>query len=89
MEGLKQKIESEITRKLGSDPSFRKALFEDPRKAIEQGLGIPIPAGSGVAVGIDTKGAISLTFSKGTEIGDELLEKVAGGCTGDDPWEDF
>jgi len=92
MENLKKKIESKIARKLDTDPGFRKALLDNPGKAIKEDLGISFPAGVDVAVKDEVAGGISLIFTegpKGTEIQDELLEQVAAGCVGEGPWDDL
>ena len=89
MENLRQKIESKMNEKASSDPDFRKALLQNPAKVIESGLGIAIPTGVRVTVKEGPGSKLSLilaTESRGTEVSDELLEKVAGGGTGGGGW---
>jgi hypothetical protein len=89
MKDLKELIESKIAEKAGSDPGFGKTLLENPRRAIEATLGIAIPPDVEVAVREENANKICVILtegSQGTEIADELLEQVAGGCTGGSPW---
>ena len=72
------------------DESFRQRLLEDPKGAVEQELGTPVPEEVEVRAVEETPETVYLVLPPGTppagrggEISDRDLEAVAGG----DPWD--
>ena len=72
------------------DESFRRRLLEDPKGAVEQELGTPVPEEVQIRAVEETSDTIYLVLPPGTspvgrggEIPDRELEAVAGG----DPWD--
>jgi hypothetical protein len=72
------------------DEAFRHRLLEDPKAAIEQELGTPVPAEVEIRAVEETADTIYLVLppaasavGRGGEISDRELGSVAGG----DPWD--
>jgi hypothetical protein len=72
------------------DDAFRRRLLEDPKGAIEQELGTPVPEEVKIRAIEETPEIVYLVLPPGTlpagsggEIPDQDLEAVAGG----DPWD--
>lgn len=70
-----------IIQKALDDPSFKQALLQDPKAALEKELGISIPAGVKINVFQETMDELYLVLPFNmdeVEIPDEVLEQVAG-----------
>jgi hypothetical protein len=82
-QGGRADMEGRIIQRSLDDQSFRQRLLEDPRSAIEQGLGTPLPEGVEVRAVEETAQAIYLVLpirsAEVDELSDEELESVAGG----------
>jgi hypothetical protein len=72
------------------EEAFRQRLLEEPRTAVEQELGMPLPAEVEIRAVEETPQTIYLVLptatsqvGRGDEISDRDLESVAGG----DPWD--
>lgn len=71
-----------------SDPGFRNRLLQDPKAAIQEQLGISIPASVSLRVVEEQPGEVVLvlpagTMQSGAQLSDADLEGVAGG---EDTW---
>jgi hypothetical protein len=81
--GGRADMEGRIIQRSLDDESFRQRLLEDPRSAIEQELGTPLPEGVEVRAVEETAQAIYLVLpirsAEVDELSDEELESVAGG----------
>ena len=71
-----------IRDRLAADPGFRDALLADPRAAVSELVGIPIPNGVIIEVHEESLSHVHLVITAQTsagEISDNDLERVAGG----------
>jgi hypothetical protein len=86
MSTLTQKeIETAIQKvqtKAAMDLEFRKEILSDPKAAIKSVTGIDVPAGFNIKI-IENESGVDQTYVlpdfQGEELGDEDLDKVAGG----------
>ena len=78
-------MERRLIERSLKEESFRQRLLADPKGAIEQELGAPVPEGLEVRVVEETQDTIYLVLpsasrgGEGGELSDEALESVAGG----------
>jgi hypothetical protein len=80
--------QQQIILQASSDPEFRNRLLQDPKAAIEEQLGIQVPASVLVRVVEEEPGEVVLVLpaqgmAPGTQLSDAELEGVAGGA---DTW---
>ena len=92
--GLHQlaEMQEKLVLKAWSDPEFKKELLADPAKAVEKALGIRVPAFLKLRVIEETADIRYITIpyranASDRQLGDEELEKVAGGVSCTDPQE--
>ena len=73
----------QIVVRAASDPAFRQQLLANPKRTLEQALGITLPASLEVVVFEETPSRICLVVPKlapaREELSDEALAAVAGG----------
>ncbi|MEI6455685.1 MAG: NHLP leader peptide family RiPP precursor [bacterium] len=83
----KEQLEKRLIEKAVKDEKFRQLLLEDPRVAIENELGMKIPAGMKIHVVEEKPGEVYLVLPReqSAETQEELTEaelnSVAGGIT--------
>ena len=66
------------------DPQFRQNLLQDPKRTVEQELGVSIPENIEIRVVEETPSTLYLvlpaqSIRAGQELSDQELEQVAGG----------
>jgi hypothetical protein len=72
-----------IRNRLADDPGFHDALLADPRAAVAELVGIPIPGGVTIEAHEESLSHLHLVIpakASTGEIADEELELVAGGA---------
>jgi len=83
--GGRAEVERRLVERSLEDDSFRQRLLEDPRAAVEEELGIQLPAEVQVSVVEETADTIYLVLpsvsaaGEAGELSDRELEAVAGG----------
>ncbi len=83
--GSRRDIELRLIEKSFRDEAFRQRLLGDPKAAVEQELGTPLPEGIRVRVVQETPETLypvlpnASGVSQSGELSDEDLEAVAGG----------
>ncbi len=90
--GGRAEMERRLIERSLQDEAFRQRLLEDPKAAVEQELGVQLPADVQVRAVEETADTIYLVLPPGTssagqsggELSDQELEAVAGGG-----WSDF
>lgn len=80
--------QQQVMDRVRSDSDFRNRLLQDPKAAIQEQLGIPVPASVTVRVIEEQPGEVVLVLpargiESGTQLSDTDLESVAGGA---DTW---
>jgi hypothetical protein len=76
--------QQQVIDRAGTDPAFRAQLLENPKSAISETLGIPLPESVAIRVIEEQPGEVVLVLPSqsmraGAELPDENLEEVAGG----------
>jgi Nitrile hydratase, alpha chain len=83
--GGRAEVERRLVERSLQDDAFRQRLLEDPRAAVEEELGIQLPAEVQIRVVEETADTIYLALpsaspaGEGGELSDQELEAVAGG----------
>jgi hypothetical protein len=84
--GSRAEMKRRLIERSLEDDAFRQRLLEDPKAAIEQELGTPLPAEVQIRAVEETPDTIYLVLppatsptGRGGEISDQELESVAGG----------
>jgi hypothetical protein len=77
----------QVIERANSDPAFRDQLLKDPREAIGDKIGIPLPATITIRVVEEQPGEVVLVLpaqpaAPGQTLSDADLEEVAGGTMG-------
>ena len=78
----RQELERRIVTRAFEDEGFKKQLLEDPKAAIAGELGLEVPESVNIHVQEEDARNFYLTIPlnpDSVELGDELLEAVAGG----------
>ena len=75
-------IRMKIVDKAAEDMDFRARLLSDPKGAIEQELGVTIPASLSIEVHEDTEAAEHLVLPPDSRLSEGDLQAVAGGWLG-------
>ena len=75
-------MRTKIVGKAAGDADFRARLLSDPKGAIEQELGVTIPASLSIVVHEDTEAAEHLVLPPDSRLGEGDLRAVAGGWAG-------
>jgi hypothetical protein len=80
----------QVIERANSDPAFRDQLLKDPREAIQDKIGIPLPANITIRVVEEQPGEVVLVLraqpvEPGQQLSDADLEAVSGG-TWDSPY---
>ena len=90
--GGRAEVEQRLVERSLEDDAFRRRLLEDPGAAVEEELGIQLPAEVQVRAVEETADTIYLVLpsasplgEEGGELSDLELEAVAGGGTWTDP----
>jgi hypothetical protein len=79
--------QQQMIDRASSDPTFRDQLLRDPREAIQEEIGIPLPANITIRVVEEQPGEVILvlpaqSMAPGTTLSDADLEAAAGGDSG-------
>ena len=72
-------MKAKIVDKANQDDEFRARLLSDPKAAIQQELGVAIPASLSVEVHEDSAATAHLVLSPGSRLSEPDMEAVAGG----------
>ena len=86
--GRRAEVERRLIERSLQDDAFRQRLLADPKAAVEEELGIQLPAEVQIRVVEETADTIYLALpsaspaGEGGELSDQELEAVAGGGTG-------
>ena len=83
METVKELRET-LVGKATADGEFRARLVSDPKGAIEQALGLTVPASMSINVHEDSATTAHLVLPPSGRLSDDDLQAVAGGITWDD-----
>lgn len=78
-------LREQLVERATVDETFRARLLAGPTAAIEEELGLEIPAGFTVKVHEDTEDTGHLVLPPSSTLGEADLELVAGGVS----WEDI
>ena len=78
METAKE-MQARIVGKAAEDSDFRARLLSDPKGAIEQELGVTIPASLSIEVHEESGAAAHLVLPTDSNLGEGDLQAVAGG----------
>ena len=79
-----KEMRMKIVGKAAEDADFRARLLGDPKGAIEQELGVTIPASLSIDVHEDTGATAHLVLPPGSTLSESDLRAVAGGATYDE-----
>ena len=80
-----KEMRMKIVGKAAEDADFRARLLGDPKGAIEQELGVTIPASLSIEVHEEETGATAhLVLPPGSTLSESDLQAVAGGATYDE-----
>jgi hypothetical protein len=82
-EDVRRSAEAHLVGKARNDPAFRQELIRNPRGVIARELGVQLPSDFDVKVFEETPKSLYLVLPPAvddSELSDELLEAVAGGC---------
>ena len=85
-------IRAKIVGKAAEDADFRARLLSDPKAAIEQELGVAIPASLSVEVHEEGGATAHLVLPPDSRLSDGDLQTVAGGrrrTEQEEAWADF
>ena len=78
-------MRAKIVGKAAGDAEFRARLLGDPKGAVEQELGVTIPASLSIEVHEQSAEAVHLVLPPDSRLNEGDLQAVAGGYS----WEDF
>jgi len=78
-----ESIKSLIVARAAEDPAFRQRLFEDPRTAAEEALGVQLPPEVSIQVVAETPTSITVVLPQAPleELSDQQMEGVSGGMS--------
>ncbi len=79
METAKE-MQARVVGKAAEDADFRARLLSDPKGAIEQELGVTIPASLSVEVHEESGAAAHLVLPPDSKLNESDLQAVAGGA---------
>ena len=79
METAKE-MQAKVVGKAAEDADFRARLLSDPKGAIEQELGVTIPASLSVEVHEESGAAAHLVLPPDSKLSEGDLQAVAGGA---------
>lgn len=77
MNSLEQ-MHADLMKKAGADPDFRQKLIDNPKDAVQDALGIEMPADMEVKVHQNDMNTVHLALPV-TDLSEEQLEAVAAG----------
>ena len=83
METVKE-MRDTLVGKAAADGAFRAQLLSDPKGAIEQELGVAVPASMSINVHEDSATTAHIVLPPSGRLSDDDLQAVAGGITWDD-----
>lgn len=80
-------LSNQIVDRAARDPAFREELLRNPKRTVEQELGVSIPASIEIRVVEEAPSTLYLVLpsqpiAAGQELSDQDLEQVAGGWSG-------
>ena len=87
-----KEMRAKIVGKATRDADFRARLLGDPKGALEQGLGVTIPASLSIEVHEERGTTAHLVLPPDSKLSEYDLRAVAGGSGGslsDGDWEDW
>jgi hypothetical protein len=87
----REEARQQLIDRANSDPAFRDQLLRDPREAIQEETGMPVPANITIRVAEEQPGEVVLvlparTLTSGGQLSDADLETVAGGTDNTAGW---
>ena len=89
-----RELQTRIANKAEEDSAFRDRLIADPKRTVEQELGVTMPSGFTLQVHEVTDMTTHVVLPPDSRLSKEDLELVAGAGWGDDsddycPWGDW
>ena len=88
MEATKE-MHARIVGKATADADFRARLLSDPKRTIEQELGVDIPASLSIEVHEESDTTAHLVLPPDSKLSERELETVAGGDNGPEGMIEF
>ena len=85
-------IRAKIMGRAAEDADFRARLLSDPKAAVEQELGVTIPASMSIEVHEESDAAAHLVLPPDSKLSEGDLQAVAGGrqrTEQEEAWADF
>ena len=74
-----EELQAELVDRAVEDEAFRRRLFDDPKAAIKDALGVTVPKSMSIAVHEDTATTVHLVLPPSAKLSSADLEGVAGG----------
>ena len=74
-----QEMRARIVAKAATDADYRARLLGDPKGAVEQELGVAIPASMSIVVHEESDTAAHLVLPPDSKLNESELQTVAGG----------
>jgi hypothetical protein len=81
----RETVDAAIAERIAEDPSFREALLTDPRSALAELSGVPIPEMVRITIHEESASAIHLVIASESSLSDGDLDLVAGGGSWNNP----
>ena len=79
-------VREKIVDKAATDADFRAQLLSDPKRALEQELGVAIPASMSIEVHEESGTTAHLVLPPDSKLSKDELQAVTGGARGQHFW---